>query len=346
MRLDGRGRRRRSSPRSTNRNGAFDVLELRSLFSGEYDEFDAIAEIHGGAGGTDAQDWAEMMLRMYLRWAERHGYEVEIDEVSPGRRRGRHPLRDLHRATRGATPTACSPPSGVSTASCGCRRSTPSTVARRASPPSRSLRCLDESRRHRRDRREGSAHRHLPLLGSGRPARQRHRLRDPSHPPADRRRRLVSERAQPAAEQGEGDAGSSAPKLGGAASAGGAQGASSSSGQFPRPAVRRRLGEPDPLLRDGAVPARRSDLRTGHETGNVDAVLDGDLDEFMSTFLRWRRAGDAPPRAEQVGPRRVRPVAGAVGSRRRDGSVLARKLLVAPSRRASTATGLGVSPSH
>ena len=63
---------------------ALDGLELRSLFSGEHDERDAIAEIHGGAGGTDAQDWAEMMLRMYLRWAERRGLEVELDEVSPG----------------------------------------------------------------------------------------------------------------------------------------------------------------------------------------------------------------------------------------------------------------------
>ncbi len=63
---------------------ALDELELRSLFSGEFDERDAIAEIHAGAGGTDAQDWAEMMLRMYLRWAERRGLSVEIDEVTQG----------------------------------------------------------------------------------------------------------------------------------------------------------------------------------------------------------------------------------------------------------------------
>jgi len=63
---------------------ALDELELRSLFSGEHDERDAVAEIHAGAGGTDAQDWAEMMLRMYLRWAERRGFEVEVDEVSEG----------------------------------------------------------------------------------------------------------------------------------------------------------------------------------------------------------------------------------------------------------------------
>jgi peptide chain release factor 2 len=63
-------------------------LELRSLFSGEYDERDAIVDFHAGTGGTDAQDWAEMLLRMYLRWAERRGFEVEIDEATAGQEAG------------------------------------------------------------------------------------------------------------------------------------------------------------------------------------------------------------------------------------------------------------------
>ncbi len=66
----------------------FDYLDQRSLFIGEYDEMDAVCEIHAGSGGTDAQDWAEMLLRMYLRWAERHGFEVELDEISPGQEAG------------------------------------------------------------------------------------------------------------------------------------------------------------------------------------------------------------------------------------------------------------------
>jgi peptide chain release factor 2 len=69
----------------TTRVGA---LELQSLFTGEHDERDAIAEIHAGAGGTDAQDWAEMLLRMYSRWAERRGFEVELDEVTEGQEAG------------------------------------------------------------------------------------------------------------------------------------------------------------------------------------------------------------------------------------------------------------------
>jgi len=65
-----------------------DQLELRSLFAGEYDERDAIGELHAGQGGTDAQDWCEMMLRMYLRWAERRGFEVEVDETTEGQEAG------------------------------------------------------------------------------------------------------------------------------------------------------------------------------------------------------------------------------------------------------------------
>ena len=64
------------------------VLELRSLFGGEYDDGDAVAEIHAGAGGTDAQDWAEMMLRMYTRWAERRGFVIEVEEATPGQEAG------------------------------------------------------------------------------------------------------------------------------------------------------------------------------------------------------------------------------------------------------------------
>jgi peptide chain release factor 2 len=67
---------------------SLDALEMLSLLSGPYDEYDAIAELHAGAGGTDAQDWTEMLLRMYSRWAERRGFAVEIDEVTEGQEAG------------------------------------------------------------------------------------------------------------------------------------------------------------------------------------------------------------------------------------------------------------------
>jgi peptide chain release factor 2 len=67
---------------------AIAALETQSLFSGPYDENDAIVELHAGAGGTDAQDWTEMLLRMYSRWAERRGFGVEIDETTEGQEAG------------------------------------------------------------------------------------------------------------------------------------------------------------------------------------------------------------------------------------------------------------------
>ncbi|HZQ09163.1 MAG TPA: peptide chain release factor 2, partial [Anaerolineae bacterium] len=63
-------------------------LEFNLLFSGEYDRNNAALSIHAGAGGTEAQDWAQMLLRMYLRWAEAHGYKAEILEETPGEEAG------------------------------------------------------------------------------------------------------------------------------------------------------------------------------------------------------------------------------------------------------------------
>jgi peptide chain release factor 2 len=63
-------------------------LEEDALFNGEYDGGDAVVTIHAGAGGTDSQDWAEILLRMYLRWAESRGFETELLEASPGEEAG------------------------------------------------------------------------------------------------------------------------------------------------------------------------------------------------------------------------------------------------------------------
>ncbi len=68
--------------------GELGRLELANLLSGEYDGNDAVASLHAGAGGIDSQDWAEMLLRMYLRWADRQGLEAELDEVLPGEEAG------------------------------------------------------------------------------------------------------------------------------------------------------------------------------------------------------------------------------------------------------------------
>jgi peptide chain release factor 2 len=64
--------------------GEISSLEVLALLGGEFDDAPAILEIHGGEGGTDSQDWAEMLLRMYLRWAERRSFKTELLEASAG----------------------------------------------------------------------------------------------------------------------------------------------------------------------------------------------------------------------------------------------------------------------
>jgi peptide chain release factor 2 len=65
-----------------------EALEEQRLFSGHYDNNDALVTVNAGAGGTDAQDWAEMVLRMQMKWAEKRGFKAELLEVSPGEEAG------------------------------------------------------------------------------------------------------------------------------------------------------------------------------------------------------------------------------------------------------------------
>jgi len=65
-------------------HGEIERQELRVMLGGEYDRLGAIVSIHPGAGGMEAQDWAEMLLRLYMRWAERHGFKVDLADLQPG----------------------------------------------------------------------------------------------------------------------------------------------------------------------------------------------------------------------------------------------------------------------
>jgi peptide chain release factor 2 len=76
-------------------------LERETLFYGEYDEYPAILSVHAGAGGVDAADWAEMLLRMYVRFLERRGFDVEVDEVSEAEEAG---IRSATLTVRGERP--------------------------------------------------------------------------------------------------------------------------------------------------------------------------------------------------------------------------------------------------
>ena len=162
--------------------------ELETLLSGEADANDCYLEVHAGAGGTEAQDWAEMLLRMYVRWAEQHGYKVEWLEESPGEEAGlksatiqvigRERLWLAEDRERRASPGA-------------------HLALRQPGAPPHQLRLglgLSGGRRHHRDRDpgQGPARRHLPLVRRRRPACQQDRQRHPHHPYPDRHRRAAA----------------------------------------------------------------------------------------------------------------------------------------------------------
>ena len=105
-------------------------LEFELQLSGEYDARNAILAVHAGAGGTESQDWAEMLLRMYLRWGERHGFQVELLDTTEGEEAG---IKSATMEITGPTPTGTSRASAASTGSYGSRRSTRRTRATRAS---------------------------------------------------------------------------------------------------------------------------------------------------------------------------------------------------------------------
>jgi peptide chain release factor 2 len=73
---------------ATSLGESLDRVELATLLSGEHDGSNAILSVHAGAGGTEAQDWAEILLRMYLRWAETRGFRTDVVDVSPGEEAG------------------------------------------------------------------------------------------------------------------------------------------------------------------------------------------------------------------------------------------------------------------
>jgi peptide chain release factor 2 len=261
---------------------ALDDLELHSLFSGEHDERDAVCEVHAGAGGTDAQDWAEMMLRMYLRWAERGNFSVELEEVSAGQEagilsatfivRGRHAYgllcaeRGVHRLVR------------MSPFDSQHRRHT-SFASLEVTPFLEDLSGeveIDE-RELRVDtyRSSGAGGQHVNVTDSA------VRL---THLPTGIVVAVQNERSQYqnkvkamqilAAKIAERQRETRRREL---ASLAGPQTEIEWGNQ-----IRSYVLAPYQLVKD---------IRTGYETGNVEAVLDGDLGPFMVAYLRWHRGG-------------------------------------------------------
>jgi peptide chain release factor 2 len=259
-----------------------DALELRSLFTGEHDERDAVCEIHAKDGGTDAQDWAEMMVRMYQRWAERRGFEMEIEEVSAGQEagilsasfiiRGRYANglltseRGMHRLVR------------ISPFDSQARRQT-SFASMSVVPFFEDLSGevdLDEKElRIDTYRSSGAGGQHVNVTDSA--------VRI-THLPTGTVVAVQNERSQ---HQNKAKAMQIlASKL-------------AEQQRQARDAEMSAMAGPQALIGWGAqirsyvlAPYQQvKDLRTDYETGNVQAVLDGDLDQFMEAYLRWRRAG-------------------------------------------------------
>ena len=272
-----------------------DRLELRALFSGEHDERDAICEVHSGAGGTDAQDWTAMLLRMFTRWARVEGLRGR-DRRDPRGPGGRHHVARPS-SSRVATRTACSPGErGVH------RLIRISPFDANAPPPDRvrvvRLRARARGDRRARHRPERPPHRHVPLVGRGRPARERHRLRGAHHAPADRHRRVVPERAVADAEQGQGDADPRGPPRR-ARPRGAPQGARSALGRQ----ARRRVRQPDPHVharsvpaREGRAHARRDRQRAGRDRRRPRPVHRGVPP--VAAQRRRRRQASAVPRSQ------------------------------------------------
>ncbi|MEM9032963.1 MAG: peptide chain release factor 2 [Actinomycetota bacterium] len=259
---------------------SLDELELRSLFSGEHDENDAVCTIQSGAGGTDAQDWAQILLRMYVRWAERRGFAVTIDEVTEGQEagissasfqvKGRYAFgllqaeRGVHRLVR------------ISPFDANARRHT-AFAALSVVPFFDEV--TDEVQIDEKDlridtyRSSGAGGQHVNVTDSA--VRITHiptgvvvacQNERSQHQNKDRAMTLLAAKlADLARQEREAEM---------AALAG----------------EQREVGFGSQIRSYVLHPYQQvKDLRSNLEVGNVDAVLDGDLDDLMESWLRWNR---------------------------------------------------------
>ena len=254
-------------------------LERETLFFGEYDEHPAIMSIHSGAGGVDASDWAEMLLRMYLRYLETHGFEVEVDEIIEGEEAG---VRSATLTVRGDRPY------GMLESERGVHRLVRISPFDSASRRHTSFAGVDvipevevaeveidpDDLRVDTFRASGAGGQHVNKTDSAvrlthiptglvvACQAERSQLQNRNRAMAllaarlaeRSRREQLAQMDQIRGEQGE--------------AAWGRQ-------------IRSYVLQPYQMAKD---------LRTGVEVGNVQGVLDGDLDEFIDAYLQWRRA--------------------------------------------------------
>ncbi len=260
--------------------GVLDRLELESLFFDEYDETDAILSVHAGAGGVDAQDWAEMLARMYQRFLADQGFSVTVEEVTEGEEAGIKSAtftvkgdnaygtleseRGVHRLVR------------ISPFDANARRHT-SFAGVDVVPDlgeAAEVEIDEEELRIDTYRSQGAGGQHvntsdtavrithLPTGVVVQCQNERSQLQNKTRAMAMLRAKLA-ERAR-------------LERLAHLESIRGEQGEAAWGRQ-----VRSYVLQPYQMVKD---------LRTDHEVGNVQGVLDGDLQGFVEAYLRWRRA--------------------------------------------------------
>jgi peptide chain release factor 2 len=257
-------------------------LQEAALFNGEYDTGDAVVTLQSGTGGTDAQDWAEMMLRMYERWASNRGFSVELLEASPGEEAGLKSAtftvggenaygilkaeRGKHRLVR------------LSPFDQAHRRHTAfsTVIVAPLLPEDAAVEIDDGDLKIDTYRAQGAGGQHVNKTDSA--VRITHlpsgivvqcqNERSQSANKQTAMRVLKSRLIEKAEEEREA---LMAKERGGSADTG-----------FGGESIRSYVLQPYQLVKDA---------RTGHETGNIQAVLDGELDPFIREYLLARAAG-------------------------------------------------------
>ena len=254
------------------------------LFSGEYDNGSAIISISAGAGGTEATDWAEMLLRMYLRWAERHRFKTEIVDQTEGEQTGLKSVTveidgrrayGLLRAERGVHRLV---------------RISPYDAQNRRQTTFALVEVLPEAGGRGRDRTRLGRH----------PRRTRTAARAPAVSMSTRPTRLCGSRTCPRTRRPEPERAAARPRTRRPRSGCSSRDSSSEPLEESEAETRQLKGE---HVEAGWGNQIRSyvlhpyqmvkDHRTDHETANTTAVLDGDLDEFMQAEIE-REATGAP----------------------------------------------------
>ena len=259
-------------------------IELRSMFAGEHDERDALVSVTSGEGGVDAQDWAEMMLRMYTRWAEQRGFDVEVEEFTEGSEaglssatfmvKGRYAYgylqaeRGVHRLVR------------ISPFNAQGKRQTAFAaldVVPMLDEGDVSVEVDDKDIKMDVFRASGAGGQHINKTSSAVRLThvptgivvscqvERSQFQNRDRAMAMLKAKLADlerQRRQDELDEIRGDQ----QRVGF-----GSQ-------------IRSYVLQPYQMVKD---------LRSEHETGNVSGVLDGDLDPFMEAYLQWRRSGAA-----------------------------------------------------